>query len=574
MMLPTGAETNSATGNSPQDEQRSIEKRSQMEQQSVREINAHQARRPCPDEDESEELPIGLALYKVEVVQETEAGTYDGWEEDYLSRKFGLERWNGDRARLTDPQRAALNAEGERRDQENAKLIAARREFAVFLEARGAITMIGYENTAGELDYTGVTSFVVAPKDRKDDVRAIHEGGDFYVSSQTEVPPVELLVIARARRRPLSMSPLPGEEPVSFAMRANVVNLEADLKLWRMVGGSVSAFNRMRRTQTREPAKGAGPSFLAEGFIPRGMITLIVGSRKSGKSTLATQMAVTAASGGGTFCGFKIPPAACEGLAFLVCGEDNEHVFFERLSRMDGAGQASKLYALLGDPRPLAEIVAEIDRMPAVSLVVIDPARKYLIGDEDGSAAVDTFYSSLEALAQRKNCAVVVIHHPKKSGAFGSLAEVLQAARGSGVFLDRPRVLIAMMRRGAYTVIGIPLVNGQPQHNLMPGSMFEGEVALTRDPATMLHEPVNGSEPIRNAAVAGQPEASNVSLVVTVVRRLTKDDQRVTRTGKAGLYERKPPELAGMSRRQVATAVEAAVETRRLLDGPNGLAVP
>jgi hypothetical protein len=47
--------------------------------------------------------------------------------------------------------------------------------------------------------------------------------------------------------------------------------------------------------------------------------------------------------------------------------------------------------------------------------------------------------------------------------------------------------------------------------------------------------------------------------VLNAVRRVLASGVKLTRTGKAGLFERKPPELAGMSRAAVRSAVDALV---------------
>jgi hypothetical protein len=443
-----------------------------------------------------------------------------------------------------------------------------------FVTARGAIVARGFREDDGKWHDEGLTSFLAAPENRQDDVEALHTFSDFSIRSVEQIVPSELFASAAGSKSWYSARPLPSDDPISFAIRAKAVNFDADVKLWKMVG-NVNAFDRMRQTQQRELSENAGPSFLVEKLIPRGAITLLVGSRKNGKSTLLLELAATVGNGGGTFCGLNVPAVACEGAAVFICGEDSKRTLYARLERMDPDRKVERLYPIISGAAALTEILAEIDAIRSVSLVVVDPARKFILGDEDGSAGVDSFFSSLEALAEQKHCAVVVAHHPKKAGAFSSLAEVLLAARGSSVFLDRPRVLIAVMRRGDKTIMGIPSVNGTPQHNQMPGVMFENEVTLRRDPDTMRHEPLESTRLADETTTSGLQSVAHLPTdedrVIIAVRRLNGEGARVMPTGKNGLHERRLPELNGMSRRRIAAAVTSAVSSGRLIDGADGL---
>ncbi len=137
--------------------------------------------------------------------------------------------------------------------------------------------------------------------------------------------------------------------------------------------------------------------FLVEGLIPRDAITLLVGARKRGKSGWLTELAVTVASGGGEFCGLPVPGDACNGVAVLIYGEDSEAVLREMLAAMDPNANATALYSIAGGNRSLTDILKDFDTTPVVSLLVVDPARKYLAGnDEDGSGGWNDFFNELQ----------------------------------------------------------------------------------------------------------------------------------------------------------------------------------
>jgi RecA-family ATPase len=87
--------------------------------------------------------------------------------------------------------------------------------------------------------------------------------------------------------------------------------------------------------------------------------------------------------------------------------------------------------------------------------VIVDPARSFLDGNEDQSETVSRFLDALRRFAERTGAAVVVLHHLAKIARPRSLDEVRDAVRGSGVWLDRPRVGIGMYLSGGRTMVGL-----------------------------------------------------------------------------------------------------------------------
>ena len=306
------------------------------------------------------------------------------------------------------------------------------------------------------------------------------------------------------------------------------------------------------------------PEFLVPGLLPRGCVSLLVGERKAGKSTIVTELATVAASGGGEWCGFTIPAEACEGLAMLFCGEDPEAIVVDRLSRM-GVRDSD---ALIPFANSTGDVFAELDllRDAPVSLVVVDPARKYFRGDEDGSDAVSTFVGQLEEFAGRKNCAVLLTHHPRKGGRPTSLADLVASARGSSVFLDRPRVLLGLLRQGDETIMGIPTMHGSPMHNFPGELMFAGQRRLRRDAETHQHLAVDGSRP-----EVEKLTAKIINSVRSVAREELTCGRHLTKSGKSGLFERQDPRLKGVARKTVHAAVDHLVDLGELIATSHGL---
>jgi hypothetical protein len=222
-----------------------------------------------------------------------------------------------------------------------------------------------------------------------------------------------------------------------------------------------------------------------------------------------------------------------------------------------------------------------------VELLIVDPARKFYKGDEDGSDAVSEFFTKLEEFGRRKHAAVVVTHHLKREAAPKSIHDVPRCMRGSQVFLDRPRVVLAMRRAGTETQFGIPAPDGQPLHNFRGSTMFSDIRRLRRDEATFRHVvlgtangngPGNASRSAETATngmklITVEDESNEVERVRAAVVSLINGGHRVTSRGKRELFKLKP--LDGISRLATRAAIER-LETDGVLrrDASGALALP
>lgn len=218
--------------------------------------------------------------------------------------------------------------------------------------------------------------------------------------------------------------------------------------------------------------------------------------------------------------------------------------------------------------RSFSELLALIRRIPKIDLIVLDPARRFIVGDEDSSSNVSAFFQELVALAQEKNCAIMVVQHGKKGHQPRSLKEI--SPRGSGVFLDRPRFVLGMFQN-ADGSIGIGLL----KHNIPTGvPMWELGKAryFTRDPDTLSLEPI-GVAPAAShrAAPAVVQDDATLEAVWDAVARLNTQGETVQQTGKRELFQLNLPHLAGLSRATLRAATTKLVEIGRLEHGPTGL---
>ena len=290
--------------------------------------------------------------------------------------------------------------------------------------------------------------------------------------------------------------------------------------------------------------------FLVPGLIPKGTVTLLAGSKKAGKSTLATELASVVGDGGGKWAGFDVPASECKGWSILLCGEDPLEFIDERLWRI--GYEAKNLNRRGNEEVDLADTL-EYFEGAKVSLLVVDPSRKFYQGDEDGSDAPSQFFSLLERFAAEKDCAVVVTHHLKKDARAKSLADVANGIRGSGVFLDRPRMILALANLGRESVFGIPRVDGTLLTNVPHDLVFSGTRRLLRHDESHRHIPV---EETRTPTV----DEATSEAVRNAIADLLGNGERVTKTGKKDLWSRKLPVLAGMPRTAMRSALDDLIK--------------
>jgi AAA domain len=304
-----------------------------------------------------------------------------------------------------------------------------------------------------------------------------------------------------------------------------------------------------RARQDSEPQ-----SFHVPGLIPRGVVTLLLGNKKVGKSAIALELAVNTALRRQKWLGFSLDTSFGRFAVYLF-GEDSEGAIVDRVKRMTGdAENPILLHTIPMNGADIDSVLAGLKKQK-VALLVVDPARKCFLGDEDGSDAVSAFFTKLERFARQKNCAVLVLHHLKRNASPRTLAEVATVYRGSSVFLDRPRVTLAMLRIRDETHFGIPSQDGTPLHNFLESTMFSGVRRLRRDEGTFRHVPIDA----KPSSAPNVATMSEIDTVLAAAKAIVGSGKRLTRTGKTGLFECKLSELAGMSRAAVRAIVDQLI---------------
>src|SRR5262245_22728133 len=320
----------------------------------------------------------------------------------------------------------------------------------------------------------------------------------------------------------------------------------------------------MQRVLERQTYRSEPQQFLVEGLIPKSVLVLLLAKQKVGKTNAMLELAVAVALRESEWFGF--PLKAGRGFAVYLFGEGSREDAEERVSTMNGGELPLLLNLVPYDGTEIDEILKSLSDIN-VELLIVDPARKFYKGDEDGSDAVSEFFTKLEEFARRKGAAVVVTHHLKREAAPKSIHDVPRCMRGSQVFLDRPRVVLAMRRAGTETQFGIPAPDGQPLHNFRGSSMFSGVRRLRRDEATFRHVVLGTADGKGQGNGSGSPETAtdrtelttevgldDVERVRAAVVSLLDQGQHVTSRGKRELFKLKP--LDGISRLATRAAVE------------------
>lgn len=276
-------------------------------------------------------------------------------------------------------------------------------------------------------------------------------------------------------------------EPSLYAkFGRNPQNIEKNLRFYNLCARDIALFEATgtQRASTEEQFE-----FLVGGWLPRGAITVMGATGGTGKSSMAHRLAVMTSIDWNedehpTWLGGPLHKDKAQGLVIYFSGEDSAAIVNARAAMIDPEGRSSRLmlqhndfgFHPDGQKRNIGDFLRDLHKLPDISLIVIDPARKYLEGDEDDSEVVSNFFEAIEEISIKKKCAIVVVHHLAKLAHPKDTRDIVDLLRGSQVFIDRPRVVIGMMRDGAYTVVGLSKNNIPP--NL---GMIQGERLFVRD---------------------------------------------------------------------------------------------
>lgn len=311
------------------------------------------------------------------------------------------------------------------------------------------------------------------------------------------------------------------------------------------------------------------------GLFLRGTVTTVVGDSGIGKSTMLGEFCAMAGSqskGELTFLGQPIEGGRN---CVVFSGEENTAILHNRLNRFKGAehGLYRRCVLLPAADKDIDECLAFFKRVPwQVDVVIVDPALKFL-RDENSADAVSQLYDKLNQLAAEANCAVILVHHMRK-GHVQRFDQMRGAIRGASAFVDRPRIVIGMRKRGPDLV-----EIGMLKSNIPPSEQTWGEVGKARlfrqNRETMRLDPVDGPSST-STSTSGQDRQNSAELerwVLDTVRASTAKGWEVRKTGRKSLYQGQLASGGAYSRQAIERAQEALIATGRLLDTEHGLRV-
>lgn len=253
--------------------------------------------------------------------------------------------------------------------------------------------------------------------------------------------------------------------------------VENNLKFYNLCARDVELFDATGAKHANAETAVAF-DFIVKGWIPKGAVTIIGATGGTGKSSLAHNLAVKAAidyredEPVPTWLGSELNLDFCKGLCIYFSGEDGPAIVHARAKVFDPEGRAKRLMFQrtdFGEGGTLGTFLTRLMKLPEVPLIVIDPARKYLTGDENDAGAVSEFFEAIEEFAIRKNTAMVVVHHLVKGAKPKHVLDIYDLLRGSQVFIDRARVVVGMYRDGQDTVAGLAKNNIPPQMGMVTG---------------------------------------------------------------------------------------------------------
>lgn len=250
----------------------------------------------------------------------------------------------------------------------------------------------------------------------------------------------------------------------------NPADVERNNRFYNLCARDIELFDRTGAT--RKEGSEETFEFIVQGLIPRGAVTLIAAPGGTGKSSISHQLCVLASidykpdEPKPLWLGQPINTEFCKGICVYFSGEDGPAIVNARAEMFDPEKRSTRLQLhrteFADKEMTFSQYLNGLRKMPDVPIVVIDPARKYLTGDENDADVVSEFFEAIDEFAIRKKAAVLVVHHLQKGAKPKNARECLDELRGSQVFIDRPRVVVGMCRVGPNVQIGLAKCNIPP----------------------------------------------------------------------------------------------------------------
>lgn len=315
-------------------------------------------------------------------------------------------------------------------------------------------------------------------------------------------------------------------------------------------------------------------SWLVDGLVTRGGITMIGAEPKAAKTWLGTELAVAVATGT-RVCGEFF---AQRGTVAYFYAEDLDRQVRNRVRALL-AGRAVVMPSGRFFARPrgmfldithdddLAWIVASCRSLDALDLLVLDPLRDIHSAAEDKSDEMSPVMRRLRAVAELLACTVAVVHHAPKANKDTAKRRPGQNLRGSGAIHGSVDSGIYLEDSdGDGTNLFTNTVTSQVKGARSAGK-FRLELSVTDNAegeATSAHWTVSRADFKRGPA----KDQADDDTVLAFVRDLAATGQCLSRTALRTHDSRPIPE------KRVTAALDRLLENRRLVLRAGRVAIP
>ncbi|MCC5846668.1 MAG: AAA family ATPase [Verrucomicrobia bacterium] len=201
-----------------------------------------------------------------------------------------------------------------------------------------------------------------------------------------------------------------------------------------------NAIERLREKQAKKPklhfchaldliADRTPVDWLVKNYLPRRGLAYIYGPSGGGKTFAAVDMSAAIAKGcNWRDCRVKQSPVA------ILAGEGNAGLKQRLAAWVQTFGPVEQFPIFVSNTggmidtfEGLGEVEAALDQITRPGLVIVDTQSRWQSGDESSTRDAAAFVRNLDAIRDKYNCLVVVVHHTTKAD-FSTL-------RGSGAYL-------------------------------------------------------------------------------------------------------------------------------------------
>lgn len=360
-----------------------------------------------------------------------------------------------------------------------------------------------------------------------------------------------------AERTP-ALVPQRDECPGDWLMRAPIPAEKLALRRGRLeaVACRLDLFGGLLDPHAEED----GASYIVQGMIDRQKVTILAGRGGTGKSTLGQSLLMAAGSVDGPKEFLGRPVLATCSVGLLAGEEDTGAIARRQRVFSETWGDVPLHIRRARGAKAYKAALASLDGVLKDGVLLIDSFTKMWAGNPLDAQDVSAFYDPLMEFAERNNCAAVVIHHFNEGHGFN-----LDRLRGSSSHGDNARMVIGMeKRRGGIAV-------GTLKHNLPPKEVWSEEGAV------MMFQRDDDTErltPFPDAKASANDDAEDFKpAILAASARLNAEGRRVNKSGKQGLYRLGAPEVAGIGRNALESAIAELIDAGELIANDGGLFV-